>query len=316
MISLNLGDRIRKMAELLSSEEIAKAIEMPEEVVRGVLNGEIPDSVLDEYDPEKPLEIRVVEKKRFLRSRSIGVIGTSDTGASLLAAYLAVGLAKRTKYDVALADFKELSAQKYILGVGKNNIGSLNFAWDDKERFTGKGNKHHIVSNLAIYLGATGIAKHRELNENRIINLLQDLNNNYGAVIVDCPHGVNNWEDLMSYLDIIIVGVEQNNLSISKYYNIYTYLYESGKIDKVLLVLSENGQTGNLSEVDTKRAILNIGNVEIVGDLPYDPNIKRDSAIFSKTNYSDAIEKIIDRMFPDTIQIKKKGILGNILGRA
>ena len=59
------------MSELLTSEEIAKAIEIPEELVNGVLSGDIPDSVLDEYDPEKPPEIRIVEQKRFLRSRSI-----------------------------------------------------------------------------------------------------------------------------------------------------------------------------------------------------------------------------------------------------
>ena len=312
---MNLGDKIRSMSELLTSEEIAKAIEIPEELVKGVLSGDIPDSVLDEYDPEKPPEIRIVEQKRFLRSRSIGIIGTSDIKSSILAAYLAVGLAKKAKYNVALADFKELSTQKYLLGIGRNHTNSINFAWGNEERFTGKGNTHHIISNLAVFMGAAGVVKYQEMREGRLVELLSDLNNNYSAVIVDCPSGVNGWEELMSYLDIIIVDVEQNNLGISKYCSIYTYLYNSGKIDKTLVVLSGNGQTGNMSAVDTKRAILNVGNVEVIGELPYDPSINRDSAIFSKTNYSDAIEKILGQIFPETIEVKKKGILKSILER-
>lgn len=159
------------MSELLTSEEIAKAIEIPEELVKGVLSGDIPDSVLDEYDPEKPPEIRIVEQKRFLRSRSIGIIGTSDIKSSILAAYLAVGLAKKAKYNVALADFNECPAQSTLLGINKADYAaSINFLLSEEDDFRSKGKHHPTIKNLSLFLGATSISQNRVLTDEKIIS--------------------------------------------------------------------------------------------------------------------------------------------------
>ena len=61
-----LADRIRKMAESVDPELIASSLRIPLDIVKGILSGEIPDEILDSYDPGKPPELRVVEKKSLL----------------------------------------------------------------------------------------------------------------------------------------------------------------------------------------------------------------------------------------------------------
>jgi len=114
---LNLGDKIRSMSELLTSEEIAKAIEIPEELVKGVLSGDIPDSVLDEYDPEKPPEIRIVEQRKFVRSLIVGIVSLGSSGGSTLTSSLATLASLRTTTPVAAVDLNEFSMLGSCLGI-------------------------------------------------------------------------------------------------------------------------------------------------------------------------------------------------------
>lgn len=70
---MDLLEKIKSMREFLDVEEIAKAIEIPAEIIKGVLEGTIDEDILKEYDVEKPPEIRVVEQKRFIRSLILNV---------------------------------------------------------------------------------------------------------------------------------------------------------------------------------------------------------------------------------------------------
>ena len=114
----SLADRIRGMAQYLDDPQvIANTLGLEISVVEGVLSGEIPNESLEDYDLAKPVEIKVVEQKRFIRSRAIGVVATNNFEGSLLTAYLAANLADQVSYDVAIADFNEYPVQSTLLSI-------------------------------------------------------------------------------------------------------------------------------------------------------------------------------------------------------
>ena len=59
--TLNLADKIRDLSTYAEPESISEALSIPLNIVTGVLNGEISEEVLAQYDPS--MAIKMVENK-------------------------------------------------------------------------------------------------------------------------------------------------------------------------------------------------------------------------------------------------------------
>ncbi|HBK68963.1 MAG TPA: hypothetical protein DDZ91_10000 [Firmicutes bacterium] len=59
---MNLAQRIIDMSEICDQEAIVKSLQIPEEIVRGVIDGTIDNESLNGFDPSRPYEIKLVKE--------------------------------------------------------------------------------------------------------------------------------------------------------------------------------------------------------------------------------------------------------------
>lgn len=310
----SLADRIRGMAQYLDDPQvIANTLGLEISIVEGVLSGEIPNESLEDYDLAKPVEIKVVEQKRFIRSRAIGVVATNNFEGSLLTAYLAANLADQVSYDVAIADFNEYPVQSTLLSINKaDHAASINFLFSEEDDFKSKGKHHPAIKNLSLFLGATNISQNRVLTDEKIISLLIDISTNYSVVFIDCPN-TSRWETVLPYLDFLIIAVDQSLVGLSRFAHIYNYINALNITDRASIVLVNDGQTNNTSSTDARKHIHMTGNLPVVGVLPYDNAVRKPENIVKASKYHTEIINTLRQVFTDLPGEKKKGFLQAIL---
>lgn len=314
---MNLGKKIIKMSEFMDAESIAKAVEIPLEIIEGFIQGEIAEEVLSNYDVTKPAEIRIVEQKTFIRSRTVGVVATNEINRSLVTANMAVRLAKRVNQDVALIDLAELTSQAVYLDLNsKDKVGSLNFLMEANDTFKSKGQPHPLIENLALFLGSTNPINHQNLTEEKMIDIIEDVSSNYGIVLIECPSGIKYLDKILPSLDLIVVVTGQNMVELNKYKHIFGYLESKNLLDRVSVITEGENEPGNLGAQETKRVIKSFGNVNIIGTINYDTSAKKLENIFNKTKYTENIDKILGEIFHDERkdENKKQGLLKQLFG--
>ncbi len=59
---MNLAQKIADMNEYCDQETIAESLQIPKEIVKGVVNGTIDSNSLDEFDPSRPYELKLVKE--------------------------------------------------------------------------------------------------------------------------------------------------------------------------------------------------------------------------------------------------------------
>ena len=59
---MNLAQKITNMNEYCDQETIADSLQIPKEIIKGVLDGTIDGSSLDEFDPSRPYELKLVKE--------------------------------------------------------------------------------------------------------------------------------------------------------------------------------------------------------------------------------------------------------------
>lgn len=310
----SLADRIRGMAQYLDDPHvIAKTLGLEESIVEGVLSGEIPDESLENYNIAKPAEIKIVEQKRFIRSRAIGVVTTNNYEGSLLTAYLAANLANQVSYDVALADFNELPVQPTLLNINNaDDAASINFLFSEDDDFKEKGKYHPTIKNLSLFLGTTNITQNQVMSDEKIISLLVDIGTNYSVVFIDCPNTFR-WKTVLPFMDFLIVAVDQSLIGLRRYALIYSYIDTLNVTDRASVVLVNDGQTNNVPAVDARKYIHMTGNLPVIGVLPYDTVVRKPENILKPGKYQAEINNILRQIFTDLPAEKKKGFLKTIL---
>jgi putative flippase GtrA len=313
-LSQSLADRIRGMAQYLDDPHvIAKTLGLEESIVEGVLSGEIPDESLENYNIAKPAEIKIVEQKRFIRSRAIGVIATNNYEGSLLTAYMAANLADQVSYDIAIADFNEFPVQSTLLDVNNaNHAMSINFLLNEEDDFKDKGQSHPTIKNLSLFLGTTNIAQNQVLTDEKVISLLSDISANYGVVFIDCPN-TSRWKAVLPFLDFIIIVVDQSHAGLSRYTHIYNYIDSLKITDRVSVVLVNDGQTNNIPSTDARKYIHLTSNIPVIGVLPYDTAARKPENLLKPSKYQAAVNNALRKVFTDLPAEKKKGFLQAIL---
>jgi len=310
------------MAKILDAEYIARALKIPVKIVKGVLSGNIPDSALDDFDPERPPDVRLVEQKKLIRSKLIGVISTGGCGATTLTASLAVLSVKRSDLPVAAVDLNELSYLGYAFGLdvlGEQAGFFPNVLWWNADKVKNSLVQHPAVDNLFIALGAATAERYAELKPDKIESSLKTLAGAYSTVFVDCPASPYLWKDVTSCLDMLIFVVRPDIAHLMSFWQVVPLLREQ-KAKTVVVINGENAK-GALATADCRRIIKEATDVDILTSLPEDPGLREANnnnvCYAGRTSpYTEAVDRILDVLqlqFQSSVQ-KKKTIFSGVAG--
>lgn len=317
----SIAKRIREMAEILDVEYIAQALNIPLETVEGILSGEIPDSALDDFDPERPPDVRLVEQKKFIHSKMIGVVSTGGCGATTLAASLAVLSAKRSKLSVAAADLNELSYLGYAFGLDVLGEQAAFFPnilwWNNSNDVKNSLVQHPEIDNLFFALGAATAERYTELKPGKIASSLKSLARAYSTVWVDCPTSSYLWKNVTPYLDMLIFVVRPDISHLMSFWQAMSLLQEQKS--KTMVVINGENAEGTLSVAECRRIINETTGVTILTSLPEDPDLRKtgnNSLCYAldkpKSPYVESVAHMLDILQPQSK--KKKTIISGVAG--
>lgn len=320
----DLAQRIRELAKTVDEEFIARALSIPLEVVKGVVSGEIPDEALEDYDPAKPPDVRIIEHKKFVRSKLIGIVSTGGCGATTLTASLAVLSAKRTKNPIAAVDLNEFSHLGHALGldvVGEKAAFYPNISWwsinDAGEIMV----QHPAVGNLSVLLGAATAERYLELEDEAVESVLKEVSGSHAVTWVDCPSYPARWVTVVPLLDVLIFVVRSDAASVASLWQAMSVIKEWE--DKTALVVSGNGAEGCMAAAECRRMLKKITDAPLLAVVPDDPCVRRSSLELRcyaleepNSPYCRTVEMILDELLPDAGAAGKKqgGVLSALAG--
>lgn len=306
-----IADKIRKMSQILDEEHIARALGIQTEIVRGILSGNIPDSALKDYNPANPPDVRIVEKKKFVRSKLVGVFSTGGCGATTLTASLAVLSAKRSGQPVAVVDLNEFSSLGHALGLdvsGEQAAFFPNVLWWGSSETKDTIVQHPGIKNLNIVFGAATTERYIELKHDVINKALGDIAGLAAMTWVDCPLSPVSWKSIAPVLDMIVFVLRPDMISLASFWQ-GLYLLKEWE-DKIAIVV--NGvDKESLSESDCRRTIRDITNAPVLAFLPFDPDVKRCSnnqqcCALNQSPYTESLDDILAVLWPDVSPQKAK----------
>lgn len=320
----NLAQRIREMSKVVDEEYIARALNIPLDIIRGVLSGEIPDEALENFDPSRPPDVRIVEQKKFVRSKLIGIVSTGGCGATTLTASLAVLSARRTKNPIAAVDLNEFSHLGHALGldvVGEKAAFYPNVSWWE---LSGTGEsvvQHPVVENLFVVLGAATAERYLELEGEVIVSSLKEISGSYAVTWVDCPSWPGWWKTVVPLLDVLIFVLRPDAASISSLWQALPVLRDWE--DKMVLVINEDGLEGCMTAAECRRALKKVTNAPVLAVLPEESYIRQSSLDVRcyaldepGSPYCQAVEGVLCELLPDAGPARKKqsGVLDALAG--
>ncbi|MDH7578190.1 MAG: ParA family protein [Bacillota bacterium] len=321
-----IAEKIRELAELLDEEHIARALGLPVEVVRGVLSGEVPDEALDDFDPKRPPDVRLVERKKFVRTKIIGVASTGGCGATTLTAVLAVLSAKKSGLPVAAVDLNEFAGLGSALGLdtaGEQAAFYPGISWWGGGDAGDSVVRHPALENLSLVLGAATTERWLELKFETLPVLLDKLAGAHAAVWVDCPVSPALCEMLLSSLDVSIFVLRCDTASVGSFWRALSLIRKHGAEEKTAVVLNFEGASGGLSVSECRRALRKFTDVPVIAVIPEDLEAReaaRDGRCLAldspRAPFVLGAEEALNVLWPETSPAKKKrGLLAGLFGR-
>lgn len=327
MAGENLAERIRGMAEYFDAEQIARATGIPLAVVKGVLTGEVPDEALEEYDPARPPDVRVVERRRYVRSRLVGVLSTGGSGATTLAATLSVLAAAAAPGPVTAADFNECAQLGPALGIDTAGEGAAlhpNVAWLTPGSGGTADNLVDVpgVEGLKVLLGAATAARHAEVGVETMAAAARALGDTAALAVADCPTSPALWPAFLPVLDLAVVVLRADAASLDALWRVMPVLRGCGAEERAVLAFNFAGAEGMLSEADCRRAARAVTAAPVIGFLPEEPGVRRATArgeCFALENpaspFCRAAGEILEAVVPHRPgAAPKKSFFGPLLG--
>lgn len=318
----DLGRRIRQMAEYTDAEHIAKAVRLPVDIVEKVLSGEIPDEALLEYDPKRT-DVRLVETKRFVRSRVVGVLSPGGCGATTLTASLALFAAQKTGLPVAVVDLNEHAHIGTVLGLnswGDRAVYYPNVLWWAGVSVEDAVVEHPEVKNLHLVLGAPTVERRLSLSAEAVRGLLDACGQAYSVVLVDCPSSPNLWGGVLPPADFVLVVLRADEASVVCLWQMLSLLQDV--LERTGLVFTFVGSEGSLGASDCRRRARGVCQVPVVCALPEDPALRRRFAACcdSRSPYGSAVEALFNEVWQvgelrGGAARARRGILHALLGR-
>lgn len=304
----NLSDRIRGMADYFSSEDIAKAVGIPLNIVDGILSGEIPGEILENFNPAKPPDIKVVNRDRIVRSRVIGIVSMGGGGATTLTSSLASLSAQQLEQSVAAVDLNEFSSLPLGLGLpaaGDQILKLPNLLWVNPTNIRENALVHPKLKNLSVFIGAPTPLKHNEMETGKWASVLNHTGNEFSLVWVDCPSSPNRWPDIFPILDFIIIVVKLDFISLHTLWQLLPLIKELNFEDRSAIVVNANNSNSNITISEFRRMARNIISLPILAALPFDQGIheairKGDIYVTShlQSAYSLSVNEILTALIP------------------
>ncbi|NLX02686.1 MAG: ParA family protein [Syntrophomonadaceae bacterium] len=238
----------------MDEDSIAEALGMPKEVVKGVLTGEISDEIINQYNPAKPPEIRVVERKKFHRSKVIGFVSTGGCGASTMAAALSLSLKGHSVLAVDLNEYGHLSN---LLGKKKRELTPTVLGW-------ARGSDIDFIItpsvNYDLILGVSDIKEYLASIPNKMASLIHEASKRYEYLIVDCPGIPYLWEEVFQELDLIIWVNKTDPACLHNLQHLENLISPFKNKTMVLFNMAQKGR---------HRAIPHKMGLSTVADIPY-----------------------------------------------
>jgi hypothetical protein len=324
-VLVDIGKRIKEMANYCDEETIAKTVGIPKEIIISFLNGEIEEDILSGYSLSKPPEIKVVEQKRFVRSRTIGILNVSvnDSNGALISAGLAIKLAKRYKLTLASLDINLIpKTVNYLSGYYYyRNVMDLNdLVATEKEKILNSYNQISGLDDFHVYVYSRTVYQHKkDFSYEKLDTIIKKLTSSYSTVLVDVPLWVD-LENIIHNLDVILLVFDSDERSISDLWQVYTLLDNLQVSNKTMLICcSASGQS--LKERAVRSLVKEQLNENINIFIPYDQRLdgtvnSLKNVLNSNNPFNDGIEKIIEELMPNTKRkdTSMKNLLKNFFG--
>lgn len=317
MAEKEIAKRVREMAAYVDEEHIAKAVGLKVEVVRGIIRGEIDDGDIGEYDYEKPPDVRIVEKRRYVRSKVVGAVSPGGCGATTLLASLAVLSAAQTGLPVVAVDLNEFASLGVPLGIdvaGENAVKYPNVLWwaeqVDVEEIAVQ---YPDVENLNVIIGAATAQRHMEMKPETAAALIRSLAKKYYLTWVDCPTHPAFWPEIVPEMDIFIFVLRTDRVSANYLWQVLPVLREKDLLDRCSVVMNLTGGKGWSNEVECRKEAKKLG-VPVLASLPEEPDLRQRSVLDClRTPYGESVREFLNEICPEKVE-KKKGFFDALKG--
>lgn len=228
------------MSEIIEPEAISTALNLPLELVQGVLNGTITESALDEYNPGKT-QIAVVEKTVLTRGKTIAIID-----APAVAAAMAVYIAEQ--HTVGVLDTDHYPILPLFTGLSAKDLPRyVNYLWD-KETESRPSHKE----NLFLFLPPDSI-------KGSVNDCLENLWRQFSTVLIHCS--LTSWRELAVHADIIYLPQPSGAAGLHRIYQIVAQ--NSDLAPKIQIVW----MPGELSDTAATGILRRFSNVQVAGVL-------------------------------------------------
>lgn len=256
--TLNLADKIRDLSTYAEPESISEALSIPLNIVTGVLNGEISEEVLAQYDPS--MAIKMVEKQVITRGRVIAVAQYAP-----LVAEFALHVSQHN--SVAAIDLEPYSTLPLYFGMNIGNIPQwTNPLWD--EHLDNKPYKE----NIYIYSLPPG---------QRNIKPIARILDTYPTTVINVP--IELLFVAQKLADIIYLPVPQNLAGVFKIKQILS----QDKLEKGQIVWITNQDNNQHISI-----LRQFSNIQVAGCVP-DLSVEIDPQ-----KYKRNISKILEPLYP------------------
>lgn len=275
-------ERIKEMSEYLDEESIADEFNVPVEVIRKVINGQ-----LDVSENSAPCgsatRIQVVERPRFIRNRTVAAVSPGGgKGVTTLLTSLAILAALHSpgRRPVVIADFSEFPKAATMLGlklveslVKNDEIFPTSLNWpdegniDQREVLELHTIHHGQIQNLHILPGS--LVADDAPDYKKMINIVRVLQKNFEMVFVDLPR---NPGSLLSLCDALLVVLTADYLSLEGFFQLMPILERCSVQDRVVPAI--NRLSVNTMNPEQCRRILKSSfgiEIEFEGFIPEEP---------------------------------------------
>lgn len=305
----DIASRIKQMAKHLDEEAIARAFKVSVEFVNEVLSGEITDEALSNFNIARPPDVRIIEKKQYLRAHSVGVLSLGSCGATTFAANLSYLAAQKHRNTIACLDLNEKAALAFHLGLKVGDLipNRLNILFEAGD--IAKAISHPDLENLFVFTCPMDIQNHLTLTSQRLEEYIRETERNYSMTVIDLPC-LSRWEKLLPCLDTLLLLIPSNYLGMHYFRMVYPMLEKYQ--DRTAVVFS----LGDQPVEECTYGIRQYTKMPVLGVLGYSPPVPKAlnkhkiiAREYPGSDYVKAIEQVLEVLMPDQRKSRPKGFL-------
>ncbi|MTI82354.1 MAG: septum site-determining protein MinD [Firmicutes bacterium] len=337
-------EQIKIMAESLEIKLIAETYNVPQDVIKDVLRGDITaENNTTKTSTDFETKIKVVEKARFVRNKTVMAISPGGgMGKTTVLTSLAMASAIHIPNGrpIGIVDLAEYPKVITALGLETddsiiNTAGSILFGDGNGKDYTSSKIQHPALDNLHVIPGVITTDNHLEITSEKMADIIIQFQNQCEITFVDLPASLIKTGELLLHGDIILITLTPDYGSLVGFIQLLPTLKRLGLTNRSFIVLNRIGYPGLLEAKHFRKALTakindyysvsDNSQFEFLGFLPETQDLlkqingEKENIILSnsKSDFTGEVKYILSKLCPDW-QIKTEenssGIAG-ILGR-